>query len=265
VVAVLVGAVTAVLVVLQAWLLADVVDRGFLGGADVADLRVPLTVLAGVLLVRAGLVWATETAAHRSSARVKSELRSQLLQRAVDAGPYAVTRRGTGDLVALATRGVDALDAYFARFLPQLVLAVIVPLTVLVVLAGQDLVAALIVGLTLPLIPVFMVVVGVTTRARAERRLLGLQRLSAQFLDLVEGLPTLKVFGLARGQAQLIRRVTDSYRRSSMATLRLAFLSSLVLELLASLSVALVAVSVGLRLLGSELDFRTAIQFSPDR
>ncbi len=165
----------------------------------------------------------------------------------------------TADVATLATRGVDALDAYFSRYLPQLVLAVVVPVAVVVVLLGQDLVAAVIVGVTLPLIPLLMIVIGLATRAKTDVQLRTLQHLAGHFLDVVAGLPTLKVFGRAKEQARAIRTVTDQYRRSTIATLRLAFASSLVLELIATLSVALVAVSVGLRLLDSQLTFRTAL------
>jgi thiol reductant ABC exporter CydD subunit len=165
----------------------------------------------------------------------------------------------TGDVSTLATRGVDALDGYFSRYLPALVLAVIVPVAVLAVLLGQDLVSAVIVGVTLPMIPLLMIVIGLATRARTDTQLRSLQQLAGHFLDVVAGLPTLKVFGRAKEQARAIRTVTDQYRRSTMATLRLAFASSLVLELVATLSVALVAVSVGLRLLDSQLTFRTAL------
>ncbi len=254
---VLIGVVTAALVITQAALIAQLVDGGFLGGLGLAQLRGPLLALAGVLLARAFLAWATELAAHRAAAKAKSQLRTALLERAVELAPAG--RVSTPDVATLATRGVDALDGYFARYLPQLVLAVIVPVAVLVVLLGQDLAAALIVAVTLPLIPVLMAMIGLATRTRMQAQLRTLQRLAGHFLDVVAGLPTLKVFGRAREQARAIRTVTDDYRRTTLATLRLAFASSLVLELISTLSVALVAVSVGLRLLDSELTFRTAL------
>ncbi len=256
---VVLGGLTAVLVIAQAWLIARMIDGAFLGGEGLRTLRTPLLVLLLVVVGRASVAWVTESAAQATSARVKSQLRERLLAHAVDLGPAALTDQGTADLTTLATRGVDALDGYFSRYLPQLVLACIVPLTVLVVVLTQDVVAAVIVGLTLPLIPMFMILIGLATRSRTERQFRTLQRLSGHFLDLVAGLPTLKVFGRAKAQAKAVREVTDTYRRTTMATLRLAFVSSLALELIATLSVALVAVSVGLRLVGSELDLRTAM------
>jgi len=256
---VVLGMLTAAVVVTQAWLLAWLVDAGFIGGRGLAQLRGPVVALAAVVVARAVLAWATEAGAARASARAKSQLRSALLEQTVRLGPYRLGGRGTGDLATLATGGVDALDAYFSRYLPQLVLAVLVPLAVLLVLAGQDGLSALLVAVTLPLIPVFMALIGMATRARTERRLRAQQRLAGHFLDVVAGLPTLKVFGRAKAQARAIRDVTDEYRRETLGTLRVTFLSALVLELVATLSVALVAVSVGLRLVGGELSFRTAL------
>ena len=167
--------------------------------------------------------------------------------------------RRTGDLAVLATRGIDALDGYFSRYLPQLLLAVIVPVAVLAVVAQEDWISGAIIAVTLPLIPLFMALIGVATRSHTNRQLRTLQVLSGHFLDVVSGLPTLKVFGRSRAQVRTIRDVTDSYRRTTMSTLRLAFLSSLVLEFLASIAVALVAVSIGLRLLHGHVDLRTAL------
>jgi ATP-binding cassette, subfamily C, bacterial CydCD len=171
----------------------------------------------------------------------------------------AVDGRASGEVVALATRGLDSLDAYFGRYLPQAVLAVTVPLVVLVCLATADLVATLTVALTLPLIPFFMALIGSYTVRRRQRRWEALARLSGHFLDVVTGLPTLRVFGRSAAQLGRLERVTDDYRRESMATLRVAFLSAFALELAATLSVALVAVGVGLRLVDGSLDLRTGL------
>src|SRR5690606_40432291 len=153
-----------------------------------------------------------------------------------------------GELATLATRGLDALDDYFARYLPQLVLAVLVPLAVLAVVAQADWISALVIALTLPLIPIFMALVGWHTPARTQRQGRLLNRLGGHFLDVVEGLPTLAVFRRAKAQAAVIRRITGEQRRSTMSTLRTAFLSAFVLALLATLAVALVAAEIGIRL-----------------
>jgi len=252
-----VGVLTAVLVIAQAWLVADVVNGAFKEGRGLSALRVPLTVLLMVVVLRAVVGMSTEVVANRTSARAKSQLRTALIRRAAeDAVP---DRTGAGPLATLATRGVDALDAYFARYLPQLVLAVAVPLGILVVMAPSDWLSALIIFVTLPLIPVFMALIGATTRDKTSRQLRTLQRLSEHFLDAVAGLPTLKIFGRAKAQAATIRQASERYRTTALSALRVTFLSSLVLELLSAIAVALVAVAVGLRLMGGRLDLRTAL------
>src|SRR4051812_16000265 len=223
--AVVLGVMTALLLIAQAWLLARAV-----AGTD--RTRAALGALLGVVLARAATAWLGETAAARCSARVKSELRAALLLRATAPGaPHA-----PGALTTLATRGIDALDGYFARYLPQLVLAVIAPAIVLAALLARDWVTAAIVVFTLPLIPLFMALVGAGTRERMDAQVRTLQRLGGHFLDVVAGLPTLKVFGRAKPQAAAIATVSAAYREQALGSLRIAFLSSLVLELLAMVS-----------------------------
>jgi thiol reductant ABC exporter CydD subunit len=259
-VSVALGSLSALLIVAQAWLLADVVARAFIGGRSLAQLRTPLTALLAVVVARAVLAWAAELAASRSSARAKSQLRTALLERV----PALCTERSreqrrTGELAILATRGIDALDGYFSLYLPQLFLAVIVPVVVIVAVLFGDWISAAIIALTIPLIPLFMALVGAATRERMDRQFQTLERLAGHFLDVVAGLPTLKVFGRARAQAAAIGEITERYRRAAMSTLRVTFLSSLILELLATIAVALVAVAIGLRLMNGHLDLRTAL------
>ncbi|MGW1745352.1 thiol reductant ABC exporter subunit CydD [Streptomyces sp. NPDC002092] len=248
------GVVGAALVIAQAMLIAEVVVGAFQHGMSVGDLGTPLLLLAAVAGGRALVSWLTELAAHRASAAVKSELRGRLLERAVELGPGWLSGQRTGSLVALATRGVDALDEYFSRYLPQLGLAVVVPVAVLARIVTEDWVSAVIIVGTLPLIPVFMILIGWATQSRMNRQWLLLSRLSGHFLDVVAGLPTLKVFGRAKAQAESIKRITGEYRQATMRTLRIAFISSFALELLSTLSVALVAVTIGMRLVHGEMD-----------
>ncbi|MFJ2433057.1 thiol reductant ABC exporter subunit CydD [Streptomyces anulatus] len=253
------GLVGALLVIAQAMLIAEIVVGGFEGGLTVGALRTPLLLLAAVALGRALVAWLTELAAHRASAAVKSELRGRLLERAARLGPDWLSGQRTGSLVALATRGIDALDDYFARYLPQLGLAVVVPVAVLARIVTEDWVSAAIIVVTLPLIPLFMILIGWATQSQMDRQWQLLSRLSGHFLDVVAGLPTLKVFGRAKAQAESIRTITSDYRRATLRTLRIAFLSSFALELLATLSVALVAVTIGMRLVHGELDLYTGL------
>jgi ATP-binding cassette subfamily C protein CydCD len=248
------GAVGAALVIAQAMLIAEVVVDAFQHGKSVSELGTPLLLLTAVASGRALVSWLTELAAHRASASVKSELRRRLLERSVELGPGWLSGQRTGSLVALATRGVDALDDYFSRYLPQLGLAVVVPVAVLARIVTEDWVSAAIIVGTLPLIPLFMVMIGWATQSRMDRQWQLLSRLSGHFLDVVAGLPTLKVFGRAKAQAESIRRITGEYRQATMRTLRIAFVSSFALELLATLSVALVAVTIGMRLVHGDMD-----------
>ncbi|GAA0321123.1 thiol reductant ABC exporter subunit CydD [Actinoallomurus spadix] len=241
------GLVTTGLVLAQAGLLAHVLAGH---GAVAATLAALLAVVAG----RALAAYGGEASALRAAALVRSQLRRRLIARAVER-----PGRAAGEVATLATRGLDALDAYFARYLPQLVLACLTPLAVLAVAAGVDPLSALVIAVTLPLIPIFMVLVGLQTQARTERQWLLLERLGGHFLDVVEGLPTLKVFNRAKAQAAIIRDITAAHRRATMRTLRVAFLSALVLELLSTLAVALVAVEVGLRLLSGGLPYEKAL------
>ncbi len=251
---VVLGLAGAGLVIGQAMLIAEIVVGAFQKGLSVGDLGTPLLLLALVAAGRGLVSWLTELAALRASAAVKSELRGRLLERAGELGPGWLSGQRTGSLVSLATRGVDALDDYFSRYLPQLGLAVVVPVAVLARIVTEDWVSAAIIVVTLPLIPVFMILIGWATQNRMDRQWRLLSRLSGHFLDVVAGLPTLKVFGRAKAQADSIRKITGEYRQATMRTLRIAFLSSFALELLATISVALVAVTIGMRLVHGEMD-----------
>ena len=256
---VLLGGVTAGLVLSQAWLIANTISDVVVDHQGIAHVRTLVVLLAMVILARALLAWLGERAAQRASASAKSDLRTALVQRIVQLGPAGIDRERSGRLAVLSTSGIDALDSYFARYLPQLFLAVIVPVTVIVVALGADWISAVIIAVTVPLIPLFMALVGASTNVRMRRQARLLQRLAGHFLDVVAGLPTLKVFGRAKAQVAAVRDITNRYRTATMDTLRVAFLSSLILELLATFSVALVAVAVGLRLLGGHVSFATAL------
>jgi thiol reductant ABC exporter CydD subunit len=253
------GFAEALLIVAQAWLIAYAVAEAFLGGRGVSGLDGVLAALLGVVLARAALAWAAELTAVRASSQAKSELRGALLARAAQMAARPVEQAGTGELAVLASRGIDALDAYFSQYLPQLLLAVIAPATILIAVFADDWISGLIIALTLPLIPVFMALVGALTGERIERQLGTLERLAGHFLDVVEGLPTLKIFGRGRAQLALIARASELYRSSTVETLRVTFLSSLILELVATVSVAMVAVAIGIRLTGADLGFRAGL------
>jgi ATP-binding cassette subfamily C protein CydD len=257
-VAVAAGVATTVVVLAQAALLARAL-AGAARGAGPAALAPTLAALLLVLASRAAIGYGGEVAALRAAARIKSQLRRRLTAKALRLGPSWLSGQRTGEITTLATTGLDALDAYYARYLPQLVLACCVPLAVLATVAAADWISGLVIGVTLPLIPLFAILIGGYSKARTQRQWRLLGRLGGHFLDVVEGLPTLKAFGRARAQADVIKTVTGEHRIATMAALRITFLSALVLELAAALATALVAVEVGLRLLSGHVGYQTAL------
>jgi ATP-binding cassette, subfamily C, bacterial CydD len=246
------------LILAQAGLLAHALASAA-AGPGLAALAGTLIALLAVLAARAGTSYGGEVAALRAAATIKSQLRRRLTAHALRLGPSWLGGQQAGELTTLATRGLDGLDAYFARYLPQLVLACLVPVAVLIRVVLADWVSAVVIAVTLPLIPVFAVLIGLHTKAQTRRQWMLLGRLGGHFLDVVEGAATLKVFGRATAQADVIAEVTDAHRRATMSTLRVAFLSALVLELAATLATALVAVEVGLRLLAGHMGYQTAL------
>jgi ATP-binding cassette, subfamily C, bacterial CydD len=258
VVTVALGLTGTALILAQAGLLAHALATAARGDVAAA-LAGTLIALLIVVISRAAVSYGGEVTALRAAAAVKSQLRGALTARALRLGPGWLGGQRAGELATLSTRGLDGLDSYFARYLPQLVLGVLVPIAVVARVAVADWISALVIAVTLPLIPVFAVLVGWHTKAQTRRQWRLLAILGGHFLDVVEGLPTLKVFGRARVQEQVIAKVTDDYRKTTMATLRVAFLSALVLELAAAVATALVAVEVGLRLLYGHLGYETAL------
>jgi ATP-binding cassette, subfamily C, bacterial CydD len=252
------GVVGTVLILLQAGLLATAL-AGAARGVGIGALAGTLAWLGVVLAGRAAAAAGGEAAALRAAADVKSGLRRRLSAHVLRLGPAWLGGQQAGEITALATKGLDGLDGYFARYLPQLMLAVLVPLAVLVRVAFADWISAVIIVVTLPLIPLFGILIGWHTRAQTQRQWRLLALLGGHFLDVVSGLPTLKLFGRARAQAEVIEEVTSAHRKATMTTLRVAFLSSLVLELTAALATALVAVEIGLRLLYGHVSYQTAL------
>jgi ATP-binding cassette, subfamily C, bacterial CydD len=252
------GLAGTVLILLQAGLLSQAL-AGAARGTGIRALAWTLAWLGVVLAGRAAAAAGGEASAQRAAAEVKSGLRRRLSAHALRLGPAWLGSQKAGEITTLATRGLDGLDDYFARYLPQLVLAVAVPLAVLVRVAFADWISAVIIATTLPLIPVFAILIGWHTRAQTKRQWRLLALLGGHFLDVVEGLPTLKLFGRARVQEGTIKEVASAHRKATMTTLRVAFLSALALELLAALATALVAVEIGLRLLAGHVGYQTAL------
>ncbi|MBN9177942.1 MAG: thiol reductant ABC exporter subunit CydD [Microbacterium sp.] len=247
-----IGAAQTAVVVAFAWLLTQAITR-VIAGTSWAELTGILAALGAVAAARAVLLWARESLSARASARVQLQLRERLVAAVGALGPGWLAGRNTAQLAVTAGRGLEALDAYFGRYLPQLVLTVIATPVLVAVMWWQDWVSGLTVLITLPLIPLFMVLIGLATRTVQQKQWRTLGQLAARFADTVQGLATLKVFGRQHRAASSIEKVTDAYRGETMRVLRVSFLSGFALELLASISVAIVAVSIGFRLLDGSL------------
>jgi len=258
IVTVLLGLAVTGLILAQAALLAHGLAAAA-RGTGAAALAGTLVVLLGVVVARGAAAYGGEAAALRAAARIKSQLRRQLTGHCLRLGPAWLGGRQPGQIAATATRGLDGLDPYFARYLPQLVLSVLVPAAVVVTVTATDWISGVVIAVTLPLIPLFAALVGLHTRAQTRRQWRLLAQLGGHFLDVVQGLPTLKAFGRAKAQEQVIATVTEQHRSAAMATLRVAFLSALVLELSAALATALVAVETGLRLLYGHMPYQAAL------
>ena len=238
----------------------DAVRDGRLADGDLPAAFVPtLALLAGAFVVRAVAAWATDDLAARAGATVKSELRATVLARAAERGPSWLAERSSAGFATALGPGLDALDAYFGRYVPQLALTAVATPVLLVAIGYGDLTSAVVIVFALPVIPVFMVLIGLATQALQRRQADALTRLGGAFTEAVEGLATLKVFGRARRQVGRIGTVTDEYRRGTIGVLRLSFVSGFALELAASLSVALVAVSIGVRLVDGSLGLGAAM------
>ena len=250
--------VVALLVLAQAFLLARVAARAF-GGSSLDDVAPALVLLGLVVIARAAGAWGFEVAGRRAAAEVVSQLRLDVVDARLRRRPAALDGTQTSEVTTAAVTGVDALEATFARYLPQIVLAAVVPIAVLAIVVSIDPLAAGVMVLTLPLVPVFMWLVGRQTARKARERWQALALLSNHFLDVVRGLPTLRAFNRGAVQAERIASVSDEYRRTTMGTLRLAFLSGAILELAATLGIALVAVVVGVRLAEGNIGFEAAL------
>ncbi len=251
------GTATTALLVVQSLLLARIIAGVAMDGENLADVRTATVWLGIVLVIRAILAGAQERFGHRAATDVVRQLRERLIEHA--RREVGTGRESGASLALLATRGLDALDGYLTRYLPQLLLAATLTPAVLLVIWWEDWIAGITVLLTLPLIPLFMALIGMASQDAADRNLAALQRLGTQVLDLIAGLPTLRALGTASAQAERVKAAGDAHRRATMKTLRTAFLSALALEVLVTLSVALVAVGVGLRLVSGSLDLRTGL------
>jgi thiol reductant ABC exporter CydD subunit len=252
------GWLAGVVLVFQAWYLARVISDVFLMGSTLPQVRPLLLVLLVLSLARAGLSWGSEVTANRVAGRVKTDLRERLSAHLLALGPAYTRGERSGELTNTVVEGVEALDAYFSQYLPQLALAALLPLTILLFVFPRDLLTGLVLLLTAPLIPIFMILIGNVAETLTRRQWTSLSRMSAHFLDVLQGLTTLKLLGRGRDQIQTIAQISDQFRQTTLGVLRVAFLSALVMEMVAAISTAVVAVEVGLRVLYGRMVFEEA-------
>ena len=252
------GVLGAVVMIAQMAFLSRIVDRVFLAHESLAQISSLLFLLPGVIIVRAGLVWAREVSAQQGAIRVKSELRERLFAHLLQLGPAYSKGERTGELVATMSDGIERLDAYVSRYLPQAALSVLVPLLIVAFILSLDWTSALLLLVTGPIIPLLMVLVGSYAEGHIQRQWIALSRMSAHFLDVVQGLPTLQLFGRSGAERERIARVSERFRDKTMKVLRVAFLSGAVLEFLTAMAIGLVAVTLGVRLLDGGISFEQA-------
>lgn len=252
------GSACGATIVVQAFLLSRVVTRVFLVHQTLGGISVLLVALLGVIVLRAILAWGVEVTSNRVAREIKLALRQRLFNHLLALGPRYTRGEQTGELINTATEGIEGLDAYFSQYLPQVALAFLVPVILLAFVFPIEPLSGLVLLLTAPLIPVFMILLGELADVLTRRQWQTLSRMSAYFLDTLQGLTPLKTMGCSRQQTANINRISEKHRRATMRVLRVTFLSALSLELIATLSTAVVAVQIGLRLLYGHLSFEQA-------
>lgn len=253
------GLLVGVLIIVQARVLSGIIDRVFLRSASLDRESAAMISLLIIIIARSVLTWGSDAAAFQIAAHIKAQLRVRLLEHIVSLGPAYVRGERTGELTNTVMEGIETLEAYFSQYLPQLILAALIPLAVLACVLPLDPVSGLVLLVTGPLIPVFMMLIGKAADALTRRQWKSLSWLNAHFLDVLQGLTTLKIFGRSRQQIETIAQVSNRFRDATLNVLRVAFLSAFALEMIATISTAIVAVEVGLRLLSGQLQFEQAL------
>lgn len=253
------GALAGALLVAQAWLLARIIDTAFMHHTPLADLVTPLGLTLVIVLLRGLALAGSARLAGQAAESVKHRLRLKLFSHLTALGPAYTAGERTGELTTTLNEGIEALDAYVRQYLPRLALAALVPLAILLTIFPLDLLSGVVLLLTAPLIPVFMILIGQAAGAVSRRQWQTLSRLGAHFLDVVQGLPTLKLLGMSQAQSAGIRTASERFRAATMQVLRVAFLSAFALEMIGTISTAVVAVEIAVRLLDVRLTFFHAL------
>ncbi|MFP4320842.1 MAG: thiol reductant ABC exporter subunit CydD [Anaerolineales bacterium] len=247
-----------VILIGQAYALSVVVNDVFLEGATLEDVSPVLLALLGLALLRFGALWAGQSSATVLAARIKQDVRERVVTRIFAMGPTYVGGERSGELINTLTEGIDALEDYLKDYLPQMFLALLVPVAFLLIIFPNDPLSGLVLLCTAPLLPFFMALIGMWAGKLSREQWHAMSYLSAHFLDVLQGLPTLKMFNRSGAQTKTIERLSDDFRRTTMRVLRVAFLSSFFLEFITTISIAIIAVEIGFRLIWGHMDFQTA-------
>ena len=255
---VLTGFVGGLFIVVEASYISKIVNAAFLENKTLQQLSTAFLLLIAIIIMRAIMVWLSEGFASRMAAKVKYALRRALYDKIARLGPIYTRKEKTGELINTVNQGIEELDAYFSQYIPQLAITAIIPLTILVFIFPIDWISGLIMILTAPIIPVLMILIGNLADRITKNQWSILSRMSAHFLDVLQGLTTLKIFGRSKDQIRTIAQYSEIFRQATMKVLRVAFISALTLELIATLSTAIIAVEIGLRLLWSKMTFEYA-------
>src|SRR6266496_5963857 len=253
------GFLAGLLTIWQAYLLSSTVNGIFLQGQTLAKVTPWLRLILLIIAGRVFCTWLNEVSANIVAVRIKSDLRERLFNHILNLGPAYTRGERTGELTTAAVEGIEALDAYYSQYLPQLVVTALIPISILIVVFPIDLLSGIVMLVTAPLIPFFMIMIGKGAEVVTKRQYQTLSRLSAHFLDSLQGLTTLKLFGQSKAHTRNIENVSNQFRDTTLNMLRVTFLSALALELLATLSTAVIAVEIVFRLLYAKMDFQSAL------
>lgn len=248
----------AAMIILQAHFITTIINAVFLVKQALPQVHSLLILLLLVIGIRASLFWINEIMVNKMAMQGKSNIREQLFQHLLRLGPIFIKGERSGELVNTATEGVETLDAYFSQVLPQICATAIIPIVILLVVFLNDLLSGFVLLITLPILPIFMILIGKQAEAATQKRWYQLSHMSAHFLDVLQGATVLKLFGRNQRQKETIRRISERFGATTLQVLRIAFLSALVMEMGATISTAIVAVEIGLRLLYGQMPFASA-------
>ena len=246
------------LLVAQANLIMVIINSVFSEGLVIGSMKNYFYCLLLALVLRSAVIFFHELLAHKIGQAVKYNLQQRILKKLMDLGPVALASKQSGQLLNLVTEGISSLEVYFYKYLPQLVITLFIPLIILSIVFKLDFISGIILLITVPLMPLFMILIGKMSGQASSKQWQVLKYLSGHFLDVIKGLKTLKLFGRSTEQIEVIEKISNDFKDVTLGVLKIAFVSALVLELIATMGIAMVAVSIGLRLLAGEMVFSVA-------